>query len=226
VDLDSLTILDQAERILPNTGWVEERAGKRLSHWWYYVVRVPAHLEARTPLVRGGPRTRQFKRADKSVILEIKAGGSQAIVPPSIWTRGEERQERYWVRHGAPALVSYEELLAACECLAGLDGWRPVLPETTVVWRPCSCGDDQAKLFERARRYLQRVNGAVSGQGGFRYTYHTVCLMLRNFGTLSDHDLASLLQEWNAAKNLPPWREDEIRAKLSHARLALAGQAG
>ena len=73
---------------------------------------------------------------------------------------------------------------------------------------------------ERARRYLGKMAGAVSGQGGHDATFHAACVLILGFG-LSIDDARPVLQEWNT-KCQPPWSERELNHKLTEA----AKQAG
>lgn len=72
---------------------------------------------------------------------------------------------------------------------------------------------------ERARDYLARVPGAVSGQGGHNATFHAACVLVNGFG-LSTSEAMPLLMEWNASCCRPPWSEAELRHKLASAEKA------
>ena len=70
--------------------------------------------------------------------------------------------------------------------------------------------------LERARRFLARVEPAISGQHGDLRTFRICCRMVRGFA-LSDDEALSLLRDWNA-KCEPPWSDEDLLAKLKHAR--------
>src|SRR5262249_51374827 len=128
VDLDDPSTLADADRYLPPTEMVEGRPGKPQSHRWYRVVNVPDHLKAPSKVAGGigGPRTRLFKPKDRpGTLVEFRGTGSQAVVPPSIWTGkdGDRWEHREWDRFGEPAVVDCQELFD-CVCrLAAAHGW-------------------------------------------------------------------------------------------------------
>jgi RepB DNA-primase from phage plasmid len=69
---------------------------------------------------------------------------------------------------------------------------------------------------ERARRYLAAVPPAVAGQHGDVTTFRVCCRLVRGFA-LNDDDALSVLADWNSVC-IPPWSEDELRAKIRGAR--------
>ncbi len=70
--------------------------------------------------------------------------------------------------------------------------------------------------FERARKYLEKVEGAVSGQHGHDATFSVAVRLVRGF-SLSNEDAISLLGEWNA-KCQPPWGKHDLARKVHQAR--------
>lgn len=70
--------------------------------------------------------------------------------------------------------------------------------------------------FDRARRWLERVEGAVEGQNGDQATYRVACKLVKDFD-LSDADALTLLGEWNA-RCRPPWSHAELVKKVASAR--------
>jgi hypothetical protein len=70
-------------------------------------------------------------------------------------------------------------------------------------------------LIERARRYLAKVPGAVSGRGGSSWTAHVACILVVSFA-LSVNDALPLLREWNETCS-PPWSDRDLRRKLEWA---------
>lgn len=69
---------------------------------------------------------------------------------------------------------------------------------------------------ERARRYLERMPGAVAGQHGHDATFRAALVVVVGFG-LPDAESLALLGEWNATCD-PPWSERELARKLREAR--------
>ncbi|MBI3416475.1 MAG: hypothetical protein HY043_14360 [Verrucomicrobia bacterium] len=68
---------------------------------------------------------------------------------------------------------------------------------------------------ERARAYLARIPGAISGSGGHAATFHVACVLVNGFDLSTDEAL-SLFSNWNAVCQ-PPWSEAELRHKLTSA---------
>ncbi len=71
----------------------------------------------------------------------------------------------------------------------------------------------------RARRWLEFVEGAVSGQGGHRVTFRVACRLThyppRGFG-LTFEQAMRLMLIWNA-KCEPPWDDKALKYKLQDA---------
>ena len=70
-------------------------------------------------------------------------------------------------------------------------------------------------IIERARRYVQKCDPAVSGQGGHNAAFHVAAVLVHDFA-LGDADAMMLLQEWNQCCQ-PPWSERELRHKIKSA---------
>jgi archaellum biogenesis ATPase FlaH len=70
-------------------------------------------------------------------------------------------------------------------------------------------------VVERARKYLARLPGAVSGSKGHHATFHAACVLLLGFG-LAESDARVLLQEWNQLCQ-PPWSDRELEHKIRQA---------
>lgn len=77
-------------------------------------------------------------------------------------------------------------------------------------------GPGFSHVVERARRYVARMEAAVSGQGGHPVTYEVACKLVHGFG-LDDYDAWDVLLEYNQRCD-PPWNEKELRHKLEDAR--------
>lgn len=70
--------------------------------------------------------------------------------------------------------------------------------------------------IERARAYLSKLPPAIAGSGGHHATYEAAAVLTRGFALPEDAAL-ELLSEWNETHCQPPWRESELRGKLSSA---------
>jgi len=70
-------------------------------------------------------------------------------------------------------------------------------------------------VIERARKYLLRLPGAMSGSGGHNATFHAACVLVLGF-SLSESDALSLMNEYNQ-RCQPAWSEKELLHKVSQA---------
>lgn len=70
-------------------------------------------------------------------------------------------------------------------------------------------------VFERARQYISKIDGAISGQRGHDITFKVACVLVLGFG-LDEQSALSLLREWNT-KCQPPWSESELAHKVRSA---------
>src|ERR1041385_1945874 len=66
---------------------------------------------------------------------------------------------------------------------------------------------------ERAVRYVAKIAGAVSGQGGHDVTYHVAATIWNGFA-LCESDTLDVLREWNTRCS-PPWTEPELVHKVN-----------
>lgn len=69
---------------------------------------------------------------------------------------------------------------------------------------------------ERARRYVARIPGAIAGNSGDEWTLRVCCQVARGFDLDGDQALLAL-SDWNARCD-PPWSEQELLARIQHAR--------
>lgn len=220
VDLDSAGALARADEFLPPTVMVEGRPGKRRSHRYYRVTNVPPELTAGPDVAGGigGPRIRHFAGGG----IDLIGTGGQVVAPPSLHPSGERRE---WESFGEPAVVDCAELYAAVEELARECGWRsPERRPAVETVAPLVFSGERTyypdlppmpERVERARRYLARVPGAVSGQHGHDRTFHAACLLVRDFA-IDAEAARALMQEYNA-RCVPPWSASELRHKLESA---------
>lgn len=77
-------------------------------------------------------------------------------------------------------------------------------------------GDGQRDPVEAARKYVSRIDGAISGAGGHNKTYRVASLLVEGFG-LTDDQAFGVLQGWNASCK-PEWSERDLRHKIESAR--------
>lgn len=74
-------------------------------------------------------------------------------------------------------------------------------------------GDEQVR---RARAYLAKVPGGISGEGGSRPCYRAACVLIHGFGLSQDDAFALLVSEYSP-RCTPPWSEKELRHKVESA---------
>jgi hypothetical protein len=102
VDLDCKEARRLAPHFLPTTSLVHGRESNRCSHWWY-----------RAKDFRG---LQKFNDVDgKSCLLELRSGGHQTLVPPSVHPSGERLR---WEKEGKPQRVAIANLLRGIRQLA------------------------------------------------------------------------------------------------------------
>jgi len=77
-------------------------------------------------------------------------------------------------------------------------------------------GEGNRDPVEAARKYVSRIEGAVSGAGGHNKTYRVASLLVEGFG-LTDDQAFGVLQGWNASCR-PEWSERDLRHKIESAR--------
>jgi RecA-family ATPase len=70
--------------------------------------------------------------------------------------------------------------------------------------------------IERAQRYIDKCEPAISGQCGHSTAFSVVCSVVNGFA-LDDETAYSLLQGWNL-RCQPPWTESELRHKIGDAQ--------
>ncbi len=69
--------------------------------------------------------------------------------------------------------------------------------------------------LEKARRYLDRMPPAISGQSGHDQTFRVACVLCQGFGLSIDHARPLMLEY--SARCQPPWTESDIEHKLRDA---------
>lgn len=90
----------------------------------------------------------------------------------------------------------------------------PKQPNLHVV-RPRPAPDADQRM-RRARAYLQRIPGAVSGDSGHTVTFNAVCHVMLGFD-LSEADTLQLIQEEYNPRCSPEWSERELKHKILSA---------
>lgn len=76
-------------------------------------------------------------------------------------------------------------------------------------------GQSEIEIVERARKYVEKMDPAVSGQGGHNATFTVACRLVLGFG-LNEGDALFILREYNQRCS-PPWSERELQHKVKQA---------
>jgi hypothetical protein len=201
IDLDELTTLDGLRaRFEKTTSFVHTT--------WSSTMAAP---RCRAFLLLSRPvSSDEYRRVYQAVASTIEAGGfvvdRAASDPSRLWflpsIAAEGRPFVYWSDEGAPVDVH-----------AALAAVPPPAPAPPPSPRPMASGGPSA--FDRARKYLATVPGAISGSGGSTATFLTAQRLVRGFA-LSSAEALELLSEWNQ-RCVPPWDERALRRKLEQA---------
>jgi hypothetical protein len=90
-----------------------------------------------------------------------------------------------------------------------------------------SCGDSYRGLsdYERARRWLVKVEGTVSKKHGHDKTFRVARRLIEKFGLSKDEAFALMKREYNP-RCRPPWSEGELRHKVYNEPVGAHSRAG
>jgi putative DNA primase/helicase len=223
LDLDAPEAVRLADDFLPATGMAEGRSGKPRSHRYYLVpvATIPDWAESRAPQAakaarkqtgHPGPFVKSFRDRDGKEVIRLVGTGGQVVCPPSRWTSadGTRTEVREWDggEPGEPAVVPFADLWGAVCRLAEACGAEVPRVGPRAAHRPT--------VEERAVAYLERVPGAVSGQGGHDRTFAAACALVQGFDLDPGTALSLLLRHYNP-RCVPPWSEDDLRHKVEDA---------
>jgi len=138
--------------------------------------------------------------------IDVRSNGGFVVAPPSEHPNGNRYK---WAERSSPWELS---LSYAPNCIIELLRLvsRPRFARvvTVVAISPAS--------LEMAGRYLAKIPGAVSGQGGHDQTFWAAITMVRGFALGAEAGFEILWREYNPRCN-PPWSEPELRHKAEHA---------
>lgn len=177
---------------------------------------LPATLTSRSGRVDGGEhrffrvpegwdlraiKNRAGKPGGPMPKVDIRAEAGQVVAPPSLHVSGK----RYaWLDRQTP-------IATLPRWLYDLATWEPPAPQAPPP-------RVETPMVDRARAYVARISGAVSGQGGHSHTLLVAEHLVRGF-ELDDGTAMSIICEWNRTCD-PPWSERELAHKIREARRA------
>jgi hypothetical protein len=133
--------------------------------------------------------------------LDIRSDGGQMVVAPSMHRSGHAYE---W----QPGCEPGTELADAPAWL--IDAACPKIPE---LRQPEFPSDNN--VFERARKYVAKMDPAIEGQNGSRDEFKAAVVCVRGF-RLSAGETRTILDEHNQ-RCVPPWSEKEIEHKIADA---------
>jgi hypothetical protein len=161
----------------------------------------------RTP--RGGVHLGYRKRKGSTVLnqvrikgqpIDIRTDGGLEMIPNSVTPDGSYT----WLGKG---------LFAISELPLAKIGWTR--QRTRRRFHAVTLDGEPGMMVRRARAYVAKIPGAVSGQNGHRATFRVACILILKFG-MSAQEAWPLLLEFNERCE-PPWTEKELRHKLEDA---------
>ena len=153
--------------------------------------------------------------------LEIRIGAPpgdprqlQTVIPPSIMTNGAARR---WNEHAEilpPPASLFADLdahyAAEAPAVAAIPATPPATAEVTAG------ASSRPGVEDRARKYLEMCEPAVSGQGGHDKTFKVACSVGPGFDLPPDVAFALMRNAYNPRCE-PPWSESELRHKVDES---------
>lgn len=130
--------------------------------------------------------------------IDVKNDGGLVTAPPSIHPLGH----RYKWESRGPMTQFNPNWFSRPEPII-----RPIQFRT----------ENASEAIERCRRYIDRIEGAISGNNGHRTTFRVACKIAEFLGEyFSVEQAMPLMHEYNQ-RCKPPWSEAELLHKLSDA---------
>jgi hypothetical protein len=188
-EISNLVVLDFESR--EDAAWAWKELGA--STTCISVTRRGLHFLFRHP---GGPVPNAIKARNR---FDVRGDGGYIVAPPSM----VNEHTYHW-------LPGFE--------LCGPDDLpvfnRDWLPEFRKPEREID-ENDPLRRISRARAYVAKIGGAVSGQGGSNATFRVACKLIQEFRLTIDQAWPILL-EYNE-RCVPPWSEKDLKHKLEDA---------
>jgi len=190
--------------------WLDDKADPSVAHSEHA-------LYLATPLFDGAPPPAWPEDFERVGTLD----GEAEVVTPAELSDGEEwALEREVIAADLHALT-LRRSLEARRLRDAAPRRRESLDER--IQRTGASGAPLSAM-ERAKRWLDKRAPAISGAGGDRHTFTTAAAMVKDFN-LADGEALDALRAWNA-RCVPPWSDDELRAKIANANAYATGATG
>lgn len=174
----------------------------------HYRIDLPSD-EASKDLVRNCLRSIAAEFDDELVTIDTKVFNAARICKlyGTFARKGDNTPDR---PHRISQIIMAPEKpqIVAGNLLAELAAMAPAEAKPSAAKR----SKPSTSAAKRAKKYLEKVPGAISGESGHDWTFHAAALLVIDFD-LSIDDALPLLQEWNA-KCEPPWSDSELLHKL------------
>jgi putative DNA primase/helicase len=224
VDADGRAAVERADEFLPATAMLEGKPDKPRDHRGFLIplTTVPAWAEstaeqaapaARRAAGHPGPFRKQFRHKETNkVLIDFLGTGGQAVCP----SPGNRRE---WVggTPGTPAVVSFLQLWDAVSKLALACGGK--MPAVDRPGRPAPADPARVPVGDRIKRaiaYLQKVDPAVSGEGGHDATYWPARVACWGFD-LGEQVGFEVLRDHFNDRCTPKWSHSELKHKCHDA---------
>lgn len=157
-----------------------------------------------------GPTDEAFTRVQRAVLAQAEQAG---LAPE----HGQSAAHAYALPAIGGAPYDFVELTGA---LFDVGAALRTFPKPEPLPQPTRADrtDSYDRRLERARRYLAKMPGAISGSGGHATTFAAAVAMVRGFALEPDDALRMLLEIHNPIC-VPRWTENELRHKVKQAYL-------
>ena len=201
VDIDSAKALTFALEFLEPTPLIAYTSlgpdNFRRQHWWY---RIKPGL--------GITNRSKIKIDGEKIALDLRADHGYVVVPPSLHASGMKYEWKTppWELD----LDTVPEFDPTALPIVNHEAYRA---SEVRGGRPDPTTSDIAE--EYAQRYLDRMGPATENRGGDTHTFNVCCAICVGYNFPYETAL-ELLSQWNKTC-LPPWPEEDLRAKIGNA---------
>ena len=208
-----MDILEDCIGKLPDT-W-ETRSGTGRHLWFRHpggdlVLTNKGNLQVPKPETWGDEVAFLDKTKRKLILksLQIRGDGGYVVAPPS----------RHYSRNAYTWTISPKDIPEAADIPEGLLRviGRRHSEKPTDDYTPDGSWPDMAMRIKRAKAYLDKMDPAVSGQGGHDVTFRVATRLVRGF-VLSVREAYELMSSHYNPRCVPPWDEEDLIRKCEEA---------